>query len=114
MRLVVLFLLTAALFAQQDLNSKLTASRQRINAIDDQIVKLFNERAQVVREVGMVKQQFHAPVNAPDRNQQVLARVSAQARAPLTPEAVSAIYRTIIQEMSAMETIEMDKAVKHD
>jgi chorismate mutase len=54
-RYLLLFCFCAfSLFSQQstDLAQALEPSRQRINSIDDQIVKLLNERAQAVREVG--------------------------------------------------------------
>jgi chorismate mutase/prephenate dehydratase len=99
-----------ALFAQNtDLSQALQPSRQRIDSIDDQIVKLLNERAQVVREVGLIKRQFHAPASAPGREEQVLRRAARQARAPLTGPAVEAIYKAILREMSAMEQAEMEK-----
>jgi chorismate mutase/prephenate dehydratase len=102
-----------ALFAQNtDLAQALEPSRQRINVIDDQIVKLLNERAQVVREVGLIKKQFHAPASAPGREEQVLQRAGGQARAPLKASAVEAIYKVILVEMSAMEQAEMEKSPK--
>lgn len=111
MRLLILFVLGAAVFAQPstDLNQALEKSRARIDSIDTQIIKLLNERAQVVREVGAIKQRYHAPASAPGREAQVLQRAGAQAQAPLTPEAVEAIYRTILHEMSAMEAAGMQK-----
>lgn len=102
-----------ALFAQNtDLAQALQPSRQRINAIDDQIVQLLNERARVVREVGLIKKHFHAPASAPGREEQVLRRAGGQARAPLTASAVEAIYKAILGEMSAMEQAEMEKSSK--
>jgi len=113
MRYVLLFCLTTALFAQNsDLTKALQSPRQRIDAIDGQIIALLNERAQVVREVGRIKKQFHAPASAPGREEQVVRRAASQARAPLTPAAVAAIYRTILHEMSSMEATEMEKAPK--
>jgi chorismate mutase/prephenate dehydratase len=106
------FLAVALLAQNTDLAQALEPSRQRINAIDDQIVKLLNERAQVVREVGLIKKQFHAPVSAPGREEQVLRRAAGQARAPLTAPAVEAIYRAILREMSAMEQAEVEKPAK--
>jgi chorismate mutase / prephenate dehydratase len=101
----------AAVFAQPstDLNQALATSRQRIDSIDSQIIKLLNERAQVVREVGVIKARYHVPASAPGRETQVLQRAGAQAKTPLTPEAVEAIYRTILHEMSSMEASEMRK-----
>ena len=102
------------LFAQDqtELTRALTSSRQRIDHIDDQIVGLLNERAAVVREVGVVKLRFRAPASAPGREEQVLRRVSDQARAPLTPQAVQKIYHTLLAEMAAMEDREMQSQRK--
>jgi len=112
MRSILLALLALGLMAQDQtgLEKALSSSRRRIDNIDDQIVKLLNERATIVREVGLVKLRFHAPASAPGRNEQVLRRVSERARAPLGPEAARRIYETIIAEMTAMEKLEMDKA----
>ena len=113
MRCLLFVCAAITLFAQNtELTSALSASRQRINSIDDQIVMLLNQRAQVVREVGLIKKQFHAPASAPGREEQVLRRVAGVAQTPLTPGAVEAIYKTILHEMSAMEATEMDKASK--
>ena len=109
MRYLLVCCSAAALFAQStDLTQALGSSRQRIDSIDDQIVKLLNERAQVVHEVGVIKKKFHAPVSAPGREEQVARRAAGQAQAPLTGPAVEAIYRTILREMSAMEQAEVD------
>jgi chorismate mutase / prephenate dehydratase len=117
MRSRLVFCSAITLFAQStgtqpnlDLTQALSSSRQHINSIDDQIVKLLNDRAQVVREVGLIKKQYHAPASAPGREEQVLRRVSAQAQAPLTPGAVDAIYKAILHEMSSMEAVEIEKA----
>lgn len=110
MRYALYLCFTAALFAQNaDLTKALDSSRQRIDSIDQQIVTLLNERAQVVRQVGMIKKQYHAPASAPGREEQVIRRVASQAQTPLTPAAVEAIYRAILHEMSAMEAVEMEK-----
>jgi len=113
MRYALFFSLAVALLAQNtDLTQALDSSRQRIDTIDDQIVKLLNERAQVVREVGSIKRRFHAPASAPGREEQVLRRTAAQARMPLTPSAVGAVFKTILHEMSSMEAAEMEKSSK--
>jgi len=114
MRPILFCIMALGLFAQDQtkLTRALTSSRQHIDHIDDQIVKLLNERAAVVHEVGMIKMRFHAPASAPGREEQVLRRVSDQARAPLTPEAVHKIYQTLLAEMAAMEDREMQSQRK--
>ena len=114
MRPILFCLVALGMFAQDqtELARALSSSRQRIDNIDDQIIKLLNERAIVVREVGLVKTRFHAPASAPGREEQVLRRVSDQARAPLTPEAVRKIYQALLAEMAAMEDREMQSQRK--
>src|SRR5271169_4912700 len=80
MRHLLFFCTALVLFAQQttDLSKALGSSRQRIDSIDDQIVKLLNERAQVVREVGLIKKQYNAPASAPGREEQVVRHAGEQ------------------------------------
>jgi hypothetical protein len=42
----------------------------------------------------------------------VVRRAAGEARAPLTPSAVEAIYKVLLHEMSSMEASEMEKASK--
>jgi chorismate mutase / prephenate dehydratase len=114
MRYLVYFCTALCLFAQPgtDLTQALNSSRQRIDSIDGQIVKLLNERAQVVREVGLIKKQFHAPASAPGREEEVLRRAAGEARPPLTASSVEAIYKVILREMSSMEASGMEKDAK--
>ncbi len=110
MRYALSLCLAFVLSAQNaELTQALATSRQRIDSIDGQIVKLLNERAQVVRQVGLIKKRFHAPASAPGREEQVLRRAAGQAQTPLTPAAIEAIYKTILHEMSSMEASEMQK-----
>ena len=104
-RAILLSLLVFSLPAQDqtDLARALTAPRERINRIDDQIASLLNDRAKIVIEIGAIKKKYHAPVAAPGREEEVLRRISAEARAPLPAGAVRRIYQTIIAEMSAIE-----------
>jgi chorismate mutase/prephenate dehydratase len=44
-----------------DLNSQLKPLRERIDALDAQIIALLNQRAAVALEVGEVKKHFNAP-----------------------------------------------------
>jgi chorismate mutase len=112
MRYLLSFCTVLCLFAQPnaDLTQALTSSRQRIDSLDDQIVQLLNQRAQVVRDVGLIKKKYNAPASAPGREDQVLHRAAGQAQAPLTPSAIESIYKVILHEMASMEATEMQKS----
>ncbi len=61
----------------------LTRQRAKIDALDARIVALLNERAQVVREIGRVKQHAGLAVTDPKRVEEVLQRIASNNRGPL-------------------------------
>ena len=57
--------------------------RSKIDDLDSQIVKLLNERADVVVQVGALKNAQKTPVYAPDREHQILERIQQLNPGPL-------------------------------
>ena len=53
--------------------------RDRINALDDQIVDLLVERYKIIREVGAFKEQHNIPTVVEDRVKEVINRVGDRA-----------------------------------
>ena len=51
--------------------------RKQIDEIDAQLVKLLNKRAEIVVEVGKLKNQADKPIYAPDREKEVFAKIAA-------------------------------------
>ncbi|WP_133647878.1 prephenate dehydratase [Paraburkholderia flava] len=86
-----------------DLNSRLKPLRERIDAIDAQLIALLNQRASVALEVGEVKKHFNAPVFRPEREQQVIARLQGMSEGPLAEEHISAIWREIMAASRSLE-----------
>ena len=86
-----------------ELNSRLKPLRERIDAIDAQLIALLNQRASVALEVGEVKKHFNAPVFRPEREQQVIARLQDMSAGPLAGEHISAIWREIMAASRALE-----------
>ena len=82
---------------------RLDECRRRIDAVDKVVVALLAERARLALEAGSLKQALALPLSAPAREAMVLARVAAQAPAPLPPDAVARIYRHILDETLALE-----------
>ncbi len=81
----------------------LAGFRQRIDAIDAQIVHLLNERARLVVEVGAYKRQAGVPIYTPHREQEVLRRVLAANQGPLPDKTVEAVYRELMSGSFALE-----------
>ncbi|MFP4145346.1 MAG: prephenate dehydratase [Phycisphaeraceae bacterium] len=77
--------------------------RERIDELDQQIVKLLNERANVVVEIGHIKRTGAAPIYAPDREQAVLEQVRRYNQGPLPDPCLEAIWRELMSGSFALE-----------
>jgi len=77
--------------------------RKRIDEIDKQLVQLLNERAQVVVEIGKLKNKADKPVYAPDREKEVLAKVTQANKGPLPDKTLVAIWRELMSGSFALE-----------
>ncbi len=75
--------------------------RERIDAIDEQLLKLVNERASHAREIGALK--GDGPIYRPEREAQVLRRLLELNTGPLSSEAVTAIFRGVMSNCRALE-----------
>lgn len=84
-------------------DNKLLPLRQKIDAIDAQILDLLNQRARVAEEVGHVKAQTNAPVFRPEREAQVLRSVAERNPGPLKNEDVQLLFREIMSACRALE-----------
>jgi len=78
--------------------------RSRINDLDNRILQLLNQRAEAVLKIGDLKRRQDAPVYAPDREADILRRLTATNDGPLGREAVGAIWREILSASRALES----------
>jgi chorismate mutase/prephenate dehydratase len=89
--------------SQQPQPAELAALRQRIDALDQQIVRLLNERAEVVVQVGKIKQQTGMGIYAPDREKLVLEQVRSLNKGPLPDRCLEAVWRELMSGSFALE-----------
>lgn len=76
----------------------LTDCRERIDAIDDQIIDLLAKRYAVVRSVIDIKLENDLPARIPTRIDEVIDRVTGRAEGTAIPEGlVARLYRDIIE-----------------
>ncbi len=86
-----------------ELHALLKPLRERIDAIDVQLLALLNQRAQLALEVGTLKQGFDAPVFQPEREMQVIARLQKRSQGPLHDAHIAVIWRQIMAAHRALE-----------
>ena len=82
----------------------LGALRERIDALDRELLGLLNRRMQVAVEVGELKKSERSPVFRPEREAQVIAGLKAINPGPLKDESVAPIWREIMSASRALET----------
>lgn len=82
-------------------DSKLLPHRNAIDAIDQQILQLMNERAKHARAIGELK--GTGVVYRPEREAQVLQRIKQLNTGPLPNEGVARLFREIMSECLAVE-----------
>ena len=87
-------------------SASMAAYRDRIDAIDEAIVGLLEERARMALRVGRIKRAAGHEIHAPEREADVLGRVGLAADGPLGGEAVERLFRAIIAETRAAESRE--------
>src|SRR3954464_3091382 len=76
---------------------------RRVDALDEKIVQLLNDRANVVVEIGKLKQQSKQPIYAPDREKAVLEKVRHLNHGPLPHRCLEAVYRELMSGSFMLE-----------
>jgi|SRR5579875_2284356 len=77
--------------------------RKKIDQLDEQIVKLLNERAACAVAIGDLKRQNGAAIYEPQREQTVIQHARSVNPGPLAPEQVQDIYERIMDVMRSLQ-----------
>jgi chorismate mutase/prephenate dehydratase len=77
--------------------------RAAIDAVDDKLLELLNERARLVQEVGHLKQSRNQPVFVPHREQQIVERLSGHNAGPFPSDAIRPVFSEIISACLSLE-----------
>jgi chorismate mutase-like protein len=77
--------------------------RRKIDGLDEQIVRLINQRAEAARAIGELKQGANLPVYEPQREKDVFEHVRRVNAGPLSEVEIVDIYERIIDVMRALQ-----------
>ncbi len=88
--------------------------RIRIDEIDLELVRLFNERTTCAIEIGHIKKRLGLEIYSPSREAQVIANVTQANTGPLDAEAVRRLFERVIDEARRIERIEASKEEKEE
>ena len=81
----------------------LTDWRKQIDELDREVVRLLNERAKVVLEIGKLKRQNGVAVQDQRREREVFQNVVEANKGPLESAAVQRMFQQIVGEFRSLE-----------
>ena len=78
--------------------------RKRIDEIDEQILRLLGERAEICRSIGLLKKEQGIPITDPSRENEVYAKIKVKATDfSLDPDQTEVVYRQIVNMCSSVQ-----------
>ena len=77
--------------------------RERVNEVDRDLVRLLNERAQLVQEMGAHKQEAGIPLFDPRREEEILSKVAAENPGPIYDSSMRDIFELIMHRIRDIE-----------
>jgi chorismate mutase/prephenate dehydratase len=83
------------------MTDELKKFREQIDRIDDEMLRLVNQRASLAQQIGHAK--HGSAVLRPEREAQVLQRMAESNPGPLSKEAIAQVYTEIISQCRALE-----------
>ncbi len=77
--------------------------RKEIDEIDNEILGLLNKRSKIVLDIAHIKRNENAKFYSPERERQILERLTALNRGPFPNETLKVIYREILSASLSLE-----------
>ena len=77
--------------------------RKRIDELDAELLKLLNERAECVVKIGVIKQKEESEVVVPQREKELLNRLTNLNNGPMTEKMVHRLFQEIIDTLKELQ-----------
>ncbi len=77
--------------------------RKKINELDDELLRIFNERAALALAIGEVKKELKLPVYDPSREKLIFERMQQNNPGPLDNAAIIRLFERVIDESRSLE-----------
>lgn len=83
----------------QEVRDKIDAHRQAIDALDADIIRILNERAELSLAIRALKPKAGMELYDPDREERIFERLGALSDGPLRTQDIRAIYGALLKVM---------------
>jgi chorismate mutase len=82
--------------------------RQKIDQIEDDLIRLISERAEYAKHIGSHKRELNLPIYDPKREDEILERIGQKNPGPLPAEDLQEIFRNLIKVTREFEARHQD------
>ena len=86
-----------------EIQETIKALRERVNEVDHELVRLLNERAQIVQEMGAYKQEAGIPLFDPKREEELLSKIAEDNPGPIYDSSMRDIFEIIMHRIRDLE-----------
>jgi chorismate mutase len=83
--------------------------RMEIDRLDDQLLKIFNQRAFLALKIGELKKESGLPVYDPEREKNIFQRMKDENPGPLDNQAIVRLFERVVDESRRLERIMTNK-----
>jgi chorismate mutase len=83
--------------------------RNEIDRLDDELLRIFNERAILALKIGEIKKQSGLPVYDPEREKKIFQRMKNANPGPLDDQAIVRLFERVIDESRRLERLMTSK-----
>jgi len=81
------------------------ALREEIDRLDSELLRIFNERANLALKIGELKKGLALPVYDPSREKKIFQRMKEENPGPLDDHAIVRLFERVIDESRRLERI---------
>jgi chorismate mutase len=85
--------------------------RNGIDRFDDELLRIFNQRAALALKIGEIKKRSGLPVYDPDREKNIFRRMKQENPGPLDDQAIVRLFERVIDESRRLERIMTSKEI---
>lgn len=86
--------------------------RNEIDSFDDDLLRIFNQRAALALKIGEIKKSSGLPVYDPEREKNIFLRMKKENPGPLDDQAIVRLFERVIDESRRLERIMTSKETK--
>ncbi|AHV99087.1 bifunctional 3-deoxy-7-phosphoheptulonate synthase/chorismate mutase [Paenibacillus sabinae] len=92
-------------------NAELENLRNRLDEINSELLALISERAEIVREIGAVKEKQGVPKFDPEREKKMLDKLVAENKGPFTESTIRTLFKQIFKASLDLQSAEHKKSL---